>query len=106
MLQEAVQEFKRKVYKKINDPMIDHSRPYKKSKRLEIRVLELESGKADVGLLYDMRYSRIFGQHDTVWHPVLQGAEMKDACHAARELKKLLPMFRVVFWEYEEEEMF
>ena len=106
MLQEEVQAFRVKVNEKLNNPNIDHSRPYKKSKRLEIRVFERENGTADVALLYDKRYSRMFGQHDTIIHWVSRDAEMKDACHAARELKKLLPMFKIVFIEYEEIDLF
>ena len=103
VLQKEVQEFERKVLEKINDSTIDHSKPYKKSKRLEIIVVERENDKADVNLFYAMQYARMFGQFDITFHEIMKDVDMKDACKAARELKEMLPAFRIVFNEYEEE---
>lgn len=108
MLEKEIAAFKAAVMAKRNDPLIDHKRPYKKSKRLEINVIEREDATADVMLLYSMRYSRMFGQVDMVHRFVLEHAAMQDACKAAKELKKLLPAFSIVYQPYnaEDHEMF
>lgn len=106
MFEKDVAAFKAAVMAKKNDPSIDHKRPYKHSKRLEILVIEREDGTADVLLIYSMTYARMFGQVDMVTKYILKEAPMQDACNAARELKKLLPMFKIIYQEYIEIDMF
>jgi len=104
-MEKKVQEFKEAVIAKRNNPNIDHKRPYKKSKRLEIKVSEREGGKADVALLYDMRYSRMWGQHDTVYKIIIDDVDLPTACNAARSLKLLLPSFKIVFYKFNPEDL-
>lgn len=105
MFEKEIAEFKAAVVNKKNDPDIDHRKPKRKALRLEIRVVEKEDKKANLELFYDQQYYRMFGQHDTVWQPVLNNVDLKTACDAARELKQQLNKFSIVFLPYEPMEL-
>jgi hypothetical protein len=100
--EKEIAALKAEIMRKKKDPTNDTSKPYKKQIRLEIRVTEKEDGKADLELFYDQRYYRMFGQHDTVWQTVLKGVTLKAACEGAKQLKKQLPTFSILYTPYEQ----
>lgn len=97
-MEKLVQEFKAEVVRMVNDPDRDRRKPGKK--RMEIRVTEIMKNGAEVELFYDQKFFRMFGQHDTARKEIFTG-DLKTACEVARELKKMLPAFKIEFLSLE-----
>jgi len=79
-----IAEFKAEMIRqyKVNDC----SKPYKKSKQVEILICGKENNQATVELRYDERFHRMWGQHNHAWVKVFEG-DLKEACQVARDLK-------------------
>lgn len=99
-MEKLVQEFKNEVYRIFNGDDHDTSKPYKKTKRLEILVTEKEGSQAEVELYFDQRFNRMWGQHSTARKVIFTG-DLKEACGIAKELKKMLPTFKIEFLSLE-----